>query len=123
MNRQQSTSISGKHHPENHKGEGSTPRSLRVRRHSLLRCARRRPELRFSPRSCGERDTTGDTALQGLRSRSDVEFGGLDPLPEIGAGRLLQIARIHGLEAAERDEVVLVVVRGQALYESLFGDE
>src|SRR3977135_751826 len=25
MNRQQSTSISGKHHPENHKGEGSTP--------------------------------------------------------------------------------------------------
>ena len=25
MNRQQSTSISGKHHPENHKGEGSRP--------------------------------------------------------------------------------------------------
>jgi hypothetical protein len=25
MNHQQSTSISGKHHPENHKGEGSTP--------------------------------------------------------------------------------------------------
>jgi len=31
MNRQQSTSISGKHHPENHKGEGSTPNaSLRL---------------------------------------------------------------------------------------------
>ena len=29
MNHQQSTSISGKHHPENHKGEGSTPRSWR----------------------------------------------------------------------------------------------
>ena len=28
MNRQERTSISGKHHPENHKGEGSTP-SLR----------------------------------------------------------------------------------------------
>jgi hypothetical protein len=25
MNCQQSTSISGKHHPENHKGEGSAP--------------------------------------------------------------------------------------------------
>ena len=25
MNRQERTSISGKHHPENHKGEGSTP--------------------------------------------------------------------------------------------------
>src|SRR5262249_60255954 len=56
------------------------------------------------------------------RSRSDVEFGRLDPVPEIGAGRLLQIARVHGLEAAQRDEVVLVIVRGEALHESLFGD-
>src|SRR6476620_8815033 len=29
MNRQQSTSISGNHHPENHKGEGSRPRARR----------------------------------------------------------------------------------------------
>src|SRR5436309_1012226 len=54
--------------------------------------------------------------------RSDLELRGLDPVPEIRARRLLQIARIHGLEAAEGDEVVLVVVRGQALHEGLFGD-
>jgi hypothetical protein len=42
MNRQQSTSISGKHHPENHKGEGSTecagsiPRQLNGMRSSRL---------------------------------------------------------------------------------------
>ena len=30
MNRQQSTSISGKPYPENHKGEGSTPSALRL---------------------------------------------------------------------------------------------
>src|SRR3954453_10342700 len=29
MNHQQSTSISGKHHPENHKGEGNTPSALK----------------------------------------------------------------------------------------------
>src|SRR5260370_30516908 len=29
MNRQQSTSISGNHHPENHKGEGTRPRAPR----------------------------------------------------------------------------------------------
>jgi hypothetical protein len=30
MNRQQSTSISGKPHPENHKGEGSKPSARRL---------------------------------------------------------------------------------------------
>ena len=29
MNCQERTSISGKHHPENHKGEGNRPSSLR----------------------------------------------------------------------------------------------
>src|SRR5437016_2774078 len=56
------------------------------------------------------------------KPRSDLELRSLDPVPEIRAGRLLQIARIHGLAAAEGDEVVLVVVRGQALHEGLFGD-
>ncbi len=30
MNRQERTSINGKHHPENHKGEGSAPSTLHV---------------------------------------------------------------------------------------------
>ncbi len=56
------------------------------------------------------------------RRPSDLELGGLDPLPEVRSARLLQVGRIHRLEAAERHEIVLVVVGGEALHEGLVGD-
>src|SRR5262249_56048418 len=55
-------------------------------------------------------------------SRLDLELRSLDPVPEVGARRLLQIGRVHGLERAERDEIVFVVVRREALHERLLGD-
>src|SRR5262245_57660969 len=55
-------------------------------------------------------------------SRLDLELRSLDPVPEVGARRLLQIGRVHGLERAERDEIVLVVVRRETLHERLLGD-
>jgi hypothetical protein len=45
MNRQQSTSILGKRHPENHKGEGSAPS---VRHYSALTPAARMIFAHFS---------------------------------------------------------------------------
>src|SRR4051794_10559111 len=56
------------------------------------------------------------------RGPSDLELRALDPLPEIGAGRLLQRSRIGGVEPVEGDEIVLVLVRGEALDEGLVGD-
>src|SRR5215472_7610923 len=55
-------------------------------------------------------------------SRLDLELCRLDPVPEVGARRLLQIGRVHGLERAERDEVVFVVMSRQPLHEGLLGD-
>src|SRR2546426_5619652 len=60
--------------------------------------------------------------IQSGLSKSDVELGGLDPLPEIRPRRLLQFGGVSALERPERDEVVLVVVGGEALYEGLVGD-
>src|SRR5262249_23320168 len=54
--------------------------------------------------------------------RLDLELRSLDPVPEVGARRLLQIGRVHGLERAERHEIVFVVVRRETLYERLLGD-
>src|SRR5207244_8744035 len=53
-----------------------------------------------------------------------LELRRLQPFPEIGPGRLLQIGRVHGLDPGgiERDEVVLVVVGREALHERLVGD-
>jgi hypothetical protein len=34
MNHEQSTSTSGKHHPENHKGEGNTPNARQIQGHT-----------------------------------------------------------------------------------------
>src|SRR5262245_48410553 len=55
-------------------------------------------------------------------SRSDLELRSLDPVPEVGARRLLQVGRVHGLERAERDEVVFVLMRGEPLHERLLRD-
>src|SRR5262249_3921899 len=55
-------------------------------------------------------------------SRSDLELRSLDPVPEVGSRRLLQIGGVHGLKRAERDEVVFVVMRREALHEGLLGD-
>src|SRR6266446_4024047 len=55
-------------------------------------------------------------------SVSDFELRGFDPLPEIGAGRLLKIGGIHRLEPVEGHEIVLVVVGAEALGERLVGD-
>jgi hypothetical protein len=42
MNRQQSISISGKHRPENHKGEGNTPSAKQLSLHQTKRDERPR---------------------------------------------------------------------------------
>src|SRR4029453_17897229 len=60
--------------------------------------------------------------IQSGLSKSDVELGCLDPLPEICPRRLLQFGGISALEGPERDEVVLVIVGGEALHEGLVGD-
>src|SRR5208337_858369 len=51
--------------------------------------------------------------------RSDLELRGLDPLPEIGARRFLQIRREHRFERSKRDEVVTIIVGREALHECL----
>src|SRR4029434_7066380 len=60
--------------------------------------------------------------IQSGLSKSDVELGCLDPLPEIRPRRLLQFGGIPALERPERDEVVFVVVGCEALHECLVGD-
>src|SRR5207248_473936 len=52
----------------------------------------------------------------------DVELRGLDPLPEIRPRRLLQSGGIPAVERPERDEVVLVLVSGEALHKGLIRD-
>src|ERR1019366_450361 len=57
-----------------------------------------------------------------MRCGLELYLGCFDPLPEIvRCLGLLQLRRVHGVYGAQRGEVVLVVVRGQPLVESLLG--
>ena len=54
---------------------------------------------------------------------SDVELGGLDPLPEIRARRLLQVGGVHACRTwPSVTKSYLFVVGREALHEGLVGD-
>jgi hypothetical protein len=90
MNRQQSTSISGKHHPENHKGEGSAL-SARKRRSVNLK------GMRTNGHIAPDRDTR-----QGACSRPDCAvcqpIGSILPATGIMGAVLLSVMTISYLE-------------------------
>src|SRR5215831_10114511 len=73
-------------------------------------------------------DDVGDRrgcSRHGVRGpSSDLELRRLQPVPETSSGRLLQLGRVHGLDARriEGYKVVFVGVGREALHEGLVGD-
>src|SRR4051812_8920435 len=92
-----------------------------------MRCT---PNTSWSPAATRKRTEAWNTPpirtskkeVNGSVARSQLDVRGFDPLPEVDAGRLLQLIRIHLRHVGDGGEVVPVLVRREALVEGLLRD-
>src|ERR1700737_3074578 len=81
-----------------------------------------KPAATRNKTAAGNTPPTRMLANADTAKRSNLELGGLDPLPEICSRGLLQIGCKHGLEITERHKVVAIIMSGEPLHEGLLGD-